>query len=396
MTRPFRARARASSAMAGRALALLAFAASAGVSDAAYYYGRYGRGWGGRAAVRTTTVVRTRRGVYGRRLLQDEAEPPLAAALAPAPASGDAGDDATECDTILDVVTSRPEFSTLASALEDLPRLREAMDSPERTDTFFAPTNEAIDALLQWGGFVEKAKVRERARRSEPPRNRPRRSEPPRNRPRRNARADRSPVASRVSTFSVTDDRPAPSSRETIPLPSLTPKGIDEMLGNVSLKALIIAYHAIPDVTYTAADLAAKGADDSEDRYVDTALGRVLESAEMVDPANPGTVAEPLLVDENLGDVFLKGIGSEAKVVTPNIPACGSVVPPWTPCSCPSTATRNSTNFKNDASRRFARGRAPSKKRETPRPKIKTTNTTRWRPRWRPRWMAPEMAPEMA
>ena len=168
MTRPFRARARASSAMAGRALALLAFAASAGVSDAAYYYGRYGRGWGGRAAVRTTTVVRTRRGVYGRRLLQDEAEPPLAAALAPAPASGDAGDDATECDTILDVVTSRPEFSTLASALEDLPRLREAMDSPERTDTFFAPTNEAIDALLQWGGFVEKAKVRERARRSEP------------------------------------------------------------------------------------------------------------------------------------------------------------------------------------------------------------------------------------
>ena len=213
MTRPFRARARASSAMAGRALALLAFAASAGVSDAAYYYGRYGRGWGGRAAVRTTTVVRTRRGVYGRRLLQDEAEPPLAAALAPAPASGNAGDDATECDTILDVVTSRPEFSTLASALEDLPRLREAMDSPERTDTFFAPTNEAIDALLQWGGFVEKAKVRERARRSEPPRNRPRRREPPRNRPRRNARADRSPVASRVSTFPVTDNRPAPSSR---------------------------------------------------------------------------------------------------------------------------------------------------------------------------------------
>ena len=203
MTRLFRARARASSAMAGRALALLAFAASAGVSDAAYYYGRYGRGWGGRAAVRTTTVVRTRRGVYGRRLLQDEAEPPLVAALAPAPASGDAGDDATECDTILDVVTSRPEFSTLASALEDLPRLREAMDSPERTDTFFAPTNEAIDALLQWGGFVEKAKVRERARRREPPRNRPR----------RNARADRSPVASRVSTFPVTDNRPAPSSR---------------------------------------------------------------------------------------------------------------------------------------------------------------------------------------
>ena len=179
MTRLFRARARASSAMAGRALALLAFAALAGVSDAAYYYGRYGVGWGGRGAVRTTTVVRTRRGVYGRRLLQDEAEPPLAAApapaLAPASASGDAGDDATECDTILDVVTSRPEFSTLASALEDLPRLREAMDSPERTDTFFAPTNDAIDALLQWGGFVEKAKVRERARRRKTPRNRPRR-----------------------------------------------------------------------------------------------------------------------------------------------------------------------------------------------------------------------------
>ena len=64
-------------------------------------------------------------------------------------------------DTILDIVRTRPELSQLAEALSDLPRLRRALDRVDRDgDTFFAPTNAAIDALLAWGGFVEKAEVR--------------------------------------------------------------------------------------------------------------------------------------------------------------------------------------------------------------------------------------------
>jgi hypothetical protein len=58
------------------------------------------------------------------------------------------------------VLESRPELSQLAAAVEDLPRIKAAMNQKNREDTFFAPTNDAIDALLAWGGFVEKAKVR--------------------------------------------------------------------------------------------------------------------------------------------------------------------------------------------------------------------------------------------
>jgi uncharacterized surface protein with fasciclin (FAS1) repeats len=103
------------------------------------------------------------------------------------------------------------------------------------------------------------------------------------------------------------------------------------MLGDVSFKSLIIAYHAIPNVTYTASDLAAKGGDESQDRYVDTALARLLEAADVppaaaAAAAGSGAAVEPLLVDEFDGKIFLKGIGSEAQVVTPDIPACNGVV----------------------------------------------------------------------
>ena len=254
---------------AGRALAALALFAGVGLTEATYY-GRYRR-YGGPTVVRTTTVVRRPRVGWGRRLLQDDpAEAPLASALeAPAPAPG-ADEDEADCLTVLDTVRGRPELSLLAETLEKLPRVSAALDDPSRTDTFFAPTNDAVESLLAWGGFVEKA------------------------------------------------------------------RGIDEMLGDVPLTALIVAYHAVPNVTITSAGLAKRGGDDADadDRFLDTALASVLDAASLSDAADaPGprrsvrnASAEPLLVDEHLGELFVKGVGSEAKIVTRDLNACGSVV----------------------------------------------------------------------
>ena len=254
---------------AGRALAALALFAGVGLTEATYY-GRYRR-YGGPTVVRTTTVVRRPRVGWGRRLLQDDpAEAPLASALeAPAPAPG-ADEDEADCLTVLDTVRGRPELSLLAETLEKLPRVSAALDDPSRTDTFFAPTNNAVESLLAWGGFVEKA------------------------------------------------------------------RGIDEMLGDVPLTALIVAYHAVPNVTITSAGLAERGGDDADadDRFLDTALASVLDAASLSDAADaPGprrsvrnASAEPLLVDEHLGELFVKGVGSEAKIVTRDLNACGSVV----------------------------------------------------------------------
>lgn len=211
--------------------------------------------------MRTTTVVRRPRYGWGRRLLRDDpAEAPLASALeTSAPAPG-ADEDEADCLTVLDVVRGRPELSLLAETLEKLPRVRAALDDPTRTDTFFAPTDDAVEELLKWGGFVEKA------------------------------------------------------------------KGIDEMLGDVPLTALIVAYHAVPNATIFSPGLAERGGDaaDAADRFLDTALASVLEAASASSADAPGS--EPLLVDEYEGDLFLKAVGSEAKVLVRDIKACGSVV----------------------------------------------------------------------
>jgi uncharacterized surface protein with fasciclin (FAS1) repeats len=256
-----------SAVSAGRALAALALFAGVGLSEATYY-GRYNR-YGGTAVVRTATVVRRPRYGWGRRLLRDDpAEAPLASALeASAPAPG-ADEDEADCLTVLDVVRGRPELSLLAETLEKLPRVRAALDDPTRTDTFFAPTDDAVEELLKWGGFVEKA------------------------------------------------------------------KGIDEMLGDVPLTALIVAYHAVPNATIFSPGLAERGGDaaDAADRFLDTALASVLEaaSASSADAETSASTnapgSEPLLVDEYQGDLFLKAVGSEAKVLVRDIKACGSVV----------------------------------------------------------------------
>ena len=111
------------------------------------------------------------------------------------------------------------------------------------------------------------------------------------------------------------------------------------MLGDVPLTALIVAYHAVPNVTITSAGLAERGGDDADadDRFLDTALASVLDAASFSDAADapapaPGgrsvrnASAEPLLVDEHLGELFVKGVGSEAKITTRDLNACGSVV----------------------------------------------------------------------
>ena len=48
---------------------------------------------------------------------------------------------------------------TLAAAIADLPMVTKALGNKDRTDTFFAPTNDAIDSLVAWGGFKDKAKA---------------------------------------------------------------------------------------------------------------------------------------------------------------------------------------------------------------------------------------------
>ena len=111
----------------GSALLLALGMISAHVADA-YYYGGYVR-YGGPAVVRRTVVVRGRRGRWGRRLAQvDEEErldaisylaesPTMAPSMSPAAAVTEEADDAVECDTILDIVETRPEFSSFAEAL---------------------------------------------------------------------------------------------------------------------------------------------------------------------------------------------------------------------------------------------------------------------------------------
>ena len=87
------------------------------------------------------------------------------------------------------------------------------------------------------------------------------------------------------------------------------------MLGNVSLKALIIAYHAVPGAVYSAEDLKTIGADGPPENYLDTALARILASAELdgddadsLDPDAMSSASEPLYIDEFDGDVYVKDV----------------------------------------------------------------------------------------
>jgi len=59
------------------------------------------------------------------------------------------------------------------------------------------------------------------------------------------------------------------------------------MLGNTSLKSLIIAYHAVPGMVYDAAQLSEMGMS-GQGNFLDTSLNRLLEQGEIVDAAGSG------------------------------------------------------------------------------------------------------------
>ena len=63
------------------------------------------------------------------------------------------GDVPKDCVTILEIIDSHPDLTELSSAIADLPVVRDALDADNETDTFFAPSNQAIDGFTSWAGF---------------------------------------------------------------------------------------------------------------------------------------------------------------------------------------------------------------------------------------------------
>jgi len=169
--------------------------------------------------------IRPRRYRYGRKLLQRD----------------------ETCQTMLDVVESLPTLSALKDAIKDLPKIRDALNNSTATDTFFAPSNEAIASLTRWGGF---------------------------------------------------DD---------------FKRGLEGMFSSDEIKALVVAYHAVPDQRLNWGQLRAKAA---KGEFLPTALSKIFPDS--------GAALE---VSWWKGDIFVKGVGSEAKITAADVPpACGSIV----------------------------------------------------------------------
>lgn len=216
------------SSRALRIIGLLLFAIAVAPVDAVVYYGGYTYGedgfqtYGGAAVVRPG--IRPRRYRYGRKLLQQD----------------------KKCKTMLDVVESLPQLSSLKEAIKDLPKIRDALNNSTAQDTFFAPSNEAIASLTLWGGF---------------------------------------------------DD---------------FKRGLEGMFSSDEIKALVVAYHAIPDQKLNWGQLRAKAA---KGEFLPTALSKIFPDS-----------SAALEVSWWKGDIFLKGVGSEAKISAADIPACGSIV----------------------------------------------------------------------
>jgi hypothetical protein len=137
-------------------------------------------------------------------------------------------------------------LSSLKEAIQDLPKIRDALNNRTATDTFFAPSNAAIESFTKWGGY---------------------------------------------------DDFKS---------------GLSSMFSSDEIKALIIAYHAVPDERLLWGQLRAKAA---QGAFLRTALANIFD--------NDAASLEVSFWKRNL---FLKGIGSEGKIVAADIPACGSVV----------------------------------------------------------------------
>lgn len=147
---------------------------------------------------------------------------------------------------MLDVIETVPMLSALKEAISDLPRIRDALNNRTATDTFFAPSNKAIESFTSWGGY---------------------------------------------------DDFRT---------------GLEDMFSNDELKALIVAYHAVPDESLKWGQLRAEAA---KGEFLPTVLSKIFSNS-----------SAALEVSSFKGDIFIKGIGSEAKIVAADIRACGSIV----------------------------------------------------------------------
>jgi uncharacterized surface protein with fasciclin (FAS1) repeats len=60
-----------------------------------------------------------------------------------------------KCKTLLEIIQTHPDLSELAAAMADLPIVQNELGNSSVTDTFFAPTNDAIEGFTAWAGFED-------------------------------------------------------------------------------------------------------------------------------------------------------------------------------------------------------------------------------------------------
>jgi len=66
--------------------------------------------------------------------------------------------EAGQCQTLLELIEQRDDLSMLLQVLDDIPQLKQTFNDTSFQDTFFAPTNKAIEDLIEWGGFEDTQK----------------------------------------------------------------------------------------------------------------------------------------------------------------------------------------------------------------------------------------------
>lgn len=60
-----------------------------------------------------------------------------------------------KCQTLLEIIDTHPSLTRLSTATRNLPVVRKALSAADESDTFFAPTNDAIESFTNWTGFAE-------------------------------------------------------------------------------------------------------------------------------------------------------------------------------------------------------------------------------------------------
>ena len=57
--------------------------------------------------------------------------------------------------TLMEIIDTHPNLTRLSEATADLPIVRAALSDRTFTDTFFAPTDAAIESFTRWAGFED-------------------------------------------------------------------------------------------------------------------------------------------------------------------------------------------------------------------------------------------------